>query len=62
MKHLLHFGEDNVHVGAGDVLVVSDLAVLAQFGPVLPVQLLPGCLCVSMNSKSFESQKELLHV
>lgn len=58
----LDFGEDDVHVGAGDVLAVDDLAVFAQFGPVLPVQLLPRGLRVSVDGELPESREKLLHV
>ncbi len=58
----LDFGEDDVHVGAGDVLSVDDLAVFAQFGPVLPIQLLPRGLCVSVDGKLLKRHQELVHV
>ena len=58
----LDFGEDDVHVGAGHVLAVGDLAVFAQFGPVLPVQLLPRRLRVAVNRKLLEGRQELLQV
>lgn len=58
----LDFGEDNVHVGAGDILAVDDLAVFAQFGPVFPIQLLPCGLCVSVDGKLLKSCQQVLHV
>lgn len=58
----LDFGEDDVDVGAGDVLAIDDLAVFAQFGPVLPVKLLPRGLCVAVDSKLLKRRQELLYV
>lgn len=58
----LDFGEDDVHICAGDVLAVYDLAVFAQFGPVLPIELLPRCLRVSVNGELLKSLQELVHV
>lgn len=58
----LDFGEDDVHVGAGDVLSVHDSAVFAQFGPVLPVQLLPRGLRVPVDGELLKGRQELFHV
>lgn len=58
----LHFREDDVDVGGSDVLAIGDLAVFAQFGPVLPVQLLPRRLRVSVDGELPEGRQQLLHV
>lgn len=58
----LDFGEDNVHICAGDVLAVNDLTVFAQFGPVLSIELIPSRFCVSMNGKLLKSLEEMVHV
>lgn len=60
--HSLDFREDDVDVGAADILAIDDLAVFAQFGPVLPIQLLPRRLRVSVDRKLLKRYQELLYV
>lgn len=61
-RHSLYFGEDNVNVGAGDVLAINDPTVFAQFGPVLSIQLLPRSFGVPVDSKLLKRYLEQLHV
>lgn len=51
---VLDFAEDNIHIGAGDIFPIDDLAVLTQLKKVFPIHLLPRRLGVSMNSKFTE--------
>lgn len=62
VQHSLDFGEHDVNVCTGHVLSIDDLRVLAEFGPVLPVQFFSRCFCVSVNGKPFKSLLEMLHV
>lgn len=55
MWPLLDFWEDDVHVREGDAFVVYDAAVLAQFGPVLAVHILPSGAGVSVDGEASES-------
>lgn len=54
-SHLLHLGEDNVHVGAGDAFAVGDFAVFAQLGPVLPIHFLSRSLGVAVDGEFAEA-------
>lgn len=58
----LHFGEYYVHISAGDILAINYLAVLAKFGPVLPVQLLSCGFGVSVDCKLPKGRQEQLNV
>lgn len=62
LSHLLHLGEDNVHVGAGDTFAISDFAVFAQLGPVLPIHFLPRSLGVAIDSEFAEALLQGCHL
>ena len=57
LPFLLDFAEDDVHVSEGDVLAVDHSAVLAEFGPVLAVQVFAGSAGVTVDG---EAAKRLL--
>lgn len=62
MKNSLDFSEDNIYIGAGDILAIRDFAVFAQLSPVFPIQLLPSGFGVTMNSKLLKRAQKLVHV
>lgn len=62
LTHLLDFGEDDIYIGAGDVLAINNFAVFAQFSPVFPVHLLAGSFGVPMDGKLLKRLQQLIHV